>query len=193
MREGRPVAGAIRDAAFRRTFSAAAGNFGTETIDDPRLKLPGKLFRIIRRQKSVQQIAASREHIPLPYPWCKPPANADATIMISSFRRSPMPPAVRGWLDQYLFRNLGSLCLHLVWVAAGHAEAAFSVECKLWDIAAGAPIAEQSGAVVTSPRGDPIWPIDVAAYDGRDIPILIGHPDMHAALLRTLSDSPPPA
>src|SRR5262249_5172301 len=56
----------------------------------------------------------------------------DTTIALSSFRLREPPPAVRKWMDKYLFRNLGSLCLHLVWVAAGLTDAAFAAECKLW-------------------------------------------------------------
>lgn len=161
MRQGRPVAGAIYDAAFNRTFSAAAGRGAF---------LNGRPL-------------TPEEHAGGP----------DATIMVSSFRRAPMPPTMYRWMDEYLFRNLGSLCLHLAWVAGGFAEAACSMECKLWDLAAGILIAEESGATATTTRGDPIWPIDVETYDGGDIPILVGRREMHARLLRALSDPAPPA
>ncbi len=161
MRGGRSVAGAIRDAAARRTISAAAGRGAF--VDD----------RPLRRQ--------SRDIGP------------DAAVMISSFRRGPVPPVVRDWFNRYLYRNLGSLCLHLVWIALDYADAAYSLECKLWDLAAGILIAEETGAIATTPSGGPIWPIDVASYDSCDIPILVGHPRMHEALLRSLCNPPPAA
>lgn len=116
---------------------------------------------------------------------------SDTTLMISSFRRRAIPDAVRGWMDRYLFRNQGSLCLHLAWVAAGLADAAYALECKLWDIAAGALIIEQSGGIITTTRGRPCWPLDLARYREDDLPILAGSPTLHAELIETLlSESP---
>lgn len=114
------------------------------------------------------------------------PLNSDTTVMISSFRRRAIPAAVRRWMDAYLFRNLGSLCLHLVWVAAGSAEAAYALECKLWDLAAAALIIEEAGGLATDHAGQPLWPIDPAAYDRADMPILAGSSFMHARLLSSL-------
>ncbi|MFQ5502581.1 MAG: inositol monophosphatase family protein [Phycisphaerae bacterium] len=114
------------------------------------------------------------------------PIHTDTTILISSFRRRPIPDAVRGWMDRYLFRNQGSLCLHLAWVAAGLADAAYALECKLWDIAAGALIIEQAGGIITTPSGRPCWPMDLAHYQEGNIPILAGSPTLYAELMSTL-------
>lgn len=114
------------------------------------------------------------------------PIDSDTNVMVSSFRRTKMPPPVREWMDRFLFRNYGSLCLHLAWVAAGLGDAAFSIECKLWDIVAGALIITEAGGVVTDQLGQPIWPMDVAAYAGEDLPILAGSASLHAELLRSL-------
>lgn len=113
-------------------------------------------------------------------------AAADSVVLISSFRRQEMPPQVTAWMSRYLFRNLGSLCLHLAWVAAGYADAAFSPECKLWDIAAGAVLIEEAGGLMTGPDGAPLWPMDLTGYRGEDIPMLAGAPQMHGELLRSL-------
>lgn len=114
------------------------------------------------------------------------PLDADTTVMISSFRRRRIPKTVRCWLDRYLFRNQGSLCLHLVWVAAGLADAAYALECKLWDIAAAALIIREAGGLVTDHSGGPLWPRDPARYHEEDIPILAGTPTMHTRLLASL-------
>lgn len=112
--------------------------------------------------------------------------DADTTIALSSFRLRQPPRAVRGWVDKYLFRNLGSLCLHLAWVAGGLADAAFAQECKLWDLAAGALIVAEAGGAITNAGGGPLWPIDVAGYRSEDLPVLAGTPRVHAELLRSL-------
>ena len=114
------------------------------------------------------------------------PIDVDTTIAISSIRKSPIPTSVRSWLDQYLFRNIGSLCLHMVWVAAGLTDAAFSLESKIWDIAAGALQIEESGGVVTDHAGNSLWPADLANYRGDDVPMLAGTPTMHRRLLDSL-------
>lgn len=116
------------------------------------------------------------------------PVNTDTTVMISSFRRRYVPDAVRRWMDRYLFRNQGSLCLHLAWVAADLADAAFAIECKLWDVAAGTLIVQEAGGIVTDHAGHPIWPLELSTYRNEDIPILVGSPTMHPKLLSTLVD-----
>lgn len=114
------------------------------------------------------------------------PVDSDSVVMLSSFRRRAIPAAVRAWMDQYLYRNQGSLCLHLAWVAAGLADAAYALECKLWDIAASALIIQESGGVATDHAGRSLWPIVLEAYGAEDIPILVGTPTMHTRLLKSL-------
>jgi len=116
------------------------------------------------------------------------PVDSDTVVMISSFRSRPIPDAVRAWMDSYLFRNQGSLCLHVAWVAAGLADAAYALECKLWDIAAVALIVQEAGGVISNHEGGSLWPIHPSAYHDEDIPILAGTPTMHARLLASLSD-----
>jgi fructose-1,6-bisphosphatase/inositol monophosphatase family enzyme len=117
------------------------------------------------------------------------PIDYNTTLGVGSFRRRPVPPVVRDWLNQYLFRNLGSLCLHLVWVAAGFLDAAYAVECKLWDIAAGSLLIQEAGGLATNHIGHPLWPKDLQSYRGEDIPILAGSPRMHGRLLDAMSRS----
>lgn len=116
------------------------------------------------------------------------PVDSDTTIAISSFRQRKIPPVVRGWMDRYLFRNLGSLCLHLVWVGAGLVDAAYAWECKLWDVAAASLIIEEAGGVVTDHDGRALWPMGVAQYGGEDTPTIAGTAQMHARLLADLCD-----
>ncbi len=118
------------------------------------------------------------------------PVDGDSTIMVSSFRRRRIPEAVRKWMDRYPFRNQGSVCLHLAWVAAGMADAACAVECKLWDLAAAGLLVAEAGGVLTDHQGRSIWPVNVAGHGGKDMPILAGSRTMHAHLLASLSDNP---
>lgn len=114
------------------------------------------------------------------------PIDHDSTVAISSFRRREIPLAVRGWMDRYLFRNHGSVALHLAWVAAGLLDAAYTLECKLWDAAAGALLIEAASGTITGHDGKPLWPFDVANYTGQDVPVLAGAPTIHTALLDSL-------
>ncbi len=115
------------------------------------------------------------------------PIDADTAIAVSSFRHKPVPSVVRHWIDRYLFRSLGSVCLHMVWVAAGLVDATYALECKLWDIAAGALLIEEAGGRITHHDGSPLWPKDLAAYQLEDLPILAGTPVLHATLLADLT------
>ena len=114
------------------------------------------------------------------------PNDYNTIIAMSSLRRRPVPPAISGWMNEFLYRNMGSLCLHLVHVAAGCVDAAYAIECKLWDVAAGALLIQEAGGVITSPAGQALWPVDVLTYRGEDIPMLAGTPGMHARLLNSL-------
>jgi myo-inositol-1(or 4)-monophosphatase len=112
--------------------------------------------------------------------------DSDTTVAFSSFRRRPIPPVVRGWMDHYLARNFGSLCLHLAWVSAGLVDAAYALEAKLWDLAAGSLLIEEAGGVITDHQGGAVWPVDVAHYAAEDVPILAGTKLMHARLIPDL-------
>jgi len=111
---------------------------------------------------------------------------ADATVLISSFRQRRSPPAVREWMDTYLFRNQGSLALHLAWVAAGLADAAYAAESKLWDIAGGALMIEEAGRRITTETGSALWPVDIASYQNENLTLLAAVEPLHGKLLESL-------
>lgn len=114
------------------------------------------------------------------------PIDRDTTVAVGSFRRREAPMAVRGWMDHFLLRNFGSTSLHLAWVAAGLVDAAYSAECKLWDVAAAALFIEEAGGVISDHQGRGLWPVDLLAYHGQDMPVLAGTVNMHPRLLSTL-------
>jgi fructose-1,6-bisphosphatase/inositol monophosphatase family enzyme len=59
---------------------------------------------------------------------------------------------------------------------------------KLWDIAAGALIAQNAGALVTDWQGNPVWPQDLAAYQGQALPVVVGAPDAHREIIERISN-----
>ena len=83
-------------------------------------------------------------------------------------------------------RNLGSMSLQFAYVAKGGLIATIASCPKLWDIAAGAVIAEAAGAIVTDWSGEKIFPVDLADYDGRDLQAVAANKKVHAELLSLL-------
>ena len=65
----------------------------------------------------------------------------------------------------------------LVYVALGGFDATYMNNCKLWDIAAGALIVTEVGGRVTDPRGKPLFPMDLDAYRGEEMPTLASRGD----------------
>jgi myo-inositol-1(or 4)-monophosphatase len=93
-------------------------------------------------------------------------------------------PAVRDLLAvlplSQAFRRMGSSALNLCYVAAGRLDAYWARDTKIWDIAAGALIAQQAGALVTSIDGGPI------DFDRATI-LTAGSRSLHQRLLKLLT------
>jgi myo-inositol-1(or 4)-monophosphatase len=84
------------------------------------------------------------------------------------------------------FRNLGSTALQLAYVAKGSLIAAIHRCPKLWDIAAGALIAETAGAVVSDWQGDKIFGADLDSYEGQELQVIAANKKVHTELLKLL-------
>jgi fructose-1,6-bisphosphatase/inositol monophosphatase family enzyme len=97
-----------------------------------------------------------------------------------------VPGYLMRWFGQtdWKLRILGSAALEAVQVAAGVAHGAITVNGKLWDVAAPAAILQEAGAVLTSLKGEPIFPFEVANYKGAKVPFLAAGPGAHGELLR---------
>jgi myo-inositol-1(or 4)-monophosphatase len=80
-------------------------------------------------------------------------------------------------------RRLGSAALNLCHVACGRLDAYWTASVQSWDIAAGALICQQAGAIVTSASGGSfsVWDADLA---------VAASPQLHLELLACLSRSP---
>ena len=84
------------------------------------------------------------------------------------------------------FRNLGTTALQLAYVANGGLIATSASDTKLWDIAAGALIAEAAGAVITDWQGEKIFPIDLEKYEAQQFPIIAANQKVHPEILELL-------
>jgi myo-inositol-1(or 4)-monophosphatase len=73
--------------------------------------------------------------------------------------------------------------LDLCYVAAGRFDGFWELRLKAWDIAAGALIAEEAGAKVTSMEGGADYLRPVAS-------ILAANPALHGRMLEILSENP---
>jgi len=98
-----------------------------------------------------------------------------------------LPPWVGEIMRQSRFRNFGTTALHLAYVAKGGLVAAVMCAPKLWDIAAGAAIAQAAGAVITDWKGGKIFPVDLNQYDGQTFRIIAANKKVHPGLLKTIN------
>ncbi|MEO6437526.1 MAG: inositol monophosphatase family protein [Tepidisphaeraceae bacterium] len=87
-------------------------------------------------------------------------------------------------------RILGSAALEAVYVAAGVAHGAITVNGKLWDVAAAAALVLEAGGTMTDLSGKSIFPFDLANYGGAKVPFLAAGGAAHAALLKMITDYP---
>jgi myo-inositol-1(or 4)-monophosphatase len=117
----------------------------------------------------------------------KGPLNGQTQIGFTSRTPKDYAQANERLGKQCIGMYLGSIALHLAYVALGAYGGTFNWEVSLWDIAAGALIAENAGARVTHFDSAPIFPIDCETYNGQHIPLVVGGPDVHAHLLKTFS------
>ncbi|MHC4706471.1 MAG: inositol monophosphatase family protein [Planctomycetota bacterium] len=84
------------------------------------------------------------------------------------------------------FRNLGTTALHLAYVAQGSLVATIVSHPKLWDVAAGALIAETAGAIVSDRQGGKIFPVDLDTYEGQELEVMSANKKVHTELLQLL-------
>ncbi|MHC4463452.1 MAG: inositol monophosphatase family protein [Planctomycetota bacterium] len=97
---------------------------------------------------------------------------------------------VPGWACEIIqrtrFRNFGTTALQIAYVAKGGLIATITSDPKLWDIAAGAVIAETAGAIVSDWQGGKIFPVDLDGYEGQEFQVITANKKVHAELLGLL-------
>jgi myo-inositol-1(or 4)-monophosphatase len=97
---------------------------------------------------------------------------------------------VPGWACEIIrrtrFRNFGTTALQIVYVAKGGLIATIASDPKLWDIAAGAVIAEAAGAVISDWQGGKIFPVNLGGYEGQKFPTVAANKKVHPLILELL-------
>ena len=97
---------------------------------------------------------------------------------------------VPGWVCEIMqrtrFRNLGTTALQLAYVAKGGLIATIASDPRIWDIAAGAVIAEAAGAIVTDWQGGKIFPVDLHSYEGQMFQVVAANKKVHPEILELL-------
>ena len=84
------------------------------------------------------------------------------------------------------FRNFGTTALQIAYVARGSLVATIVNRPKLWDVAAGAVIAETAGALVSDWQGGKIFPADLDSYEGAELRVLTANKKVHPQILELL-------
>ena len=91
-----------------------------------------------------------------------PPKDLDHSLLVTGFPYDIRTNSANN-LDHYAafalrsygVRRLGSAAIDLCYVAAGRVDGYWELRINAWDIAAGALIAEETGAAVTNVTGNP--------------------------------------
>jgi myo-inositol-1(or 4)-monophosphatase len=109
------------------------------------------------------------------------------SVGLDSHFEAGVPTWVCRIIEQSRFRNLGTTALQMAYVAKGGLVGTVVCTPKLWDIAAGAVIAEAAGAVTTDWKGQSLFPIDLDGYDGQTFQVLTANRRAHAKLVEWMS------
>ena len=111
------------------------------------------------------------------------------TVGVESLYADGVPNWLTFLLKTLRCRGLGSTALHLAYVAKGSFVACLIEKPKLWDIAAGAFLAESAGAIVTDWTGKSLWPVDMQTYTGQTIKTLAANKKVHKKLIEIINSS----
>lgn len=110
------------------------------------------------------------------------------SVGLDSHFENDVPPWVCDVIRRSRFRNFGTTALHLAYVARGGLVGAIVCTPKLWDIAAGALIAQAAGALITDWIGERIFPIDLDSYEGETFRVLAANRKAHPRLLEWIRE-----
>ena len=111
------------------------------------------------------------------------PPGDEPYVGIPTSRHEELPAVVHRWIDTMIVRNFGSTALHLALLGTGSLDAVYCKKSKLWDIAAGAVIAGETGAQLLSLDGREYFPMDLSVYAGEPLPMLAARPGLLRRLL----------
>ncbi len=109
-----------------------------------------------------------------------------SSIGTDSFFDNGVPGWVVKLMERTRSRTLGSSCLQLAYLAKGSLTGVVFVRPKLWDITAGALIAECAGAIISDWKGNKLFPIDLDSYQGQEMPTLAANKKVYQEMLNLL-------
>ncbi len=112
--------------------------------------------------------------------------NAFSSVGLDSHFDEEVPGWAREIMQRTRFRNLGTTALQIAYVAKGSLIATIANRPKLWDIAAGALIAEAAGAVMSNWQGGKIFPLHLDSYQGQELQMITANKKVHAELLQLI-------
>jgi myo-inositol-1(or 4)-monophosphatase len=120
------------------------------------------------------------------------PLSDSSLIMLTSNlldKEGKCPGFPTRWLAQtnWKIRILGSAALEAIQVAAGVAQAAITMNGKLWDVVAPAAVLLEAGGVLTDLRGQPIFPFDLRDYTGAKVPFVATTPAARELMLQEVA------
>ncbi len=110
-----------------------------------------------------------------------------SSVGLDSHFDEGVPAWICNIMQQTRFRNLGTTALHLCYVAKGGLVAAVISRAKIWDIAAGAAIAETAGALVTDWQGGKLFPLKLESYDGGELQVLAANKKVQPQLIEMIN------
>lgn len=121
----------------------------------------------------------------------EPPSERSLVMLTCNLldRHGALPGFIGHWLaeSRWKFRMLGSAALEAVQVGAGVAQAAITVNGKLWDVAAPAAVVLAAGGRVTDFAGRDVFPFEVTGYSGAKVPFLAASAAAHPVLLAEIT------
>ena len=117
---------------------------------------------------------------------CEETINKFSNIGLESHFDNGVPDWVCEIMQRARLRNLGSTALQFAYVAKGSFIATIATCPKLWDIAAGALIAETAGAVVRNWQDGKVFPVDLDSYQGGQIPTIAANKKIYPELSELL-------
>jgi myo-inositol-1(or 4)-monophosphatase len=163
MERGHPVVGVVHDPSRDETYAAATG-LGARLNDAP--------IRVSGTGMGEASIVMLTSNLLDPQGRCP----GWAIHLLSQTR--------------YKLRILGSAALEAVSVAAGIADAAVTVNGKLWDMCAASAIVLEAGGVVCDLSGNDHYPFDLRGYAGAKTPFVCTTPSSRNELLELIRRMP---
>jgi myo-inositol-1(or 4)-monophosphatase len=110
-----------------------------------------------------------------------------SSVGLESHYENGVPNWICELMQRTRFRNLGATTIQLAYVAKGGFAATIASTPKIWDLAAGAVIAESAGAIITDWKGNKIFPVDLNGYEGQKFNLIAANPKTHPKIVELIN------